>query len=559
MPTHRPIPTAGRGATETVDAVVIGAGHHGLVAACHLADAGWDVVVLEERDVVGGAVSSIEHDGWVLDEYSACHPLAQASPVIKALELENHGLRWATADTQFAHLCRPEDEWAPAVYRDAAATADHLAADEPEDGRTWLRLVEQYQELKEPLLGALLTAWPPVADTPRLLRAVGLRHVPDFLRFMLLPTTRMGEELFRGRAARELFAGNAMHADAPPTAPISGVFGWLMTMLAQDVGFPSPVGGTRELARAMARRAEAASARIDLQTSATRIVVRDGRARGVETADGRRIAARRAVIADTSAPALYTRLLDQTDVPVGLRSRLDHFVWDLPTVKLDYRLAGTMPWTARQAHGAGVVHIGRDVPGLVQWSAELEAGDVPREPFALMGQMTSIDATRSPEGTEALWLYTHLPRGVTDEGAASRLVDNSEAMLDRFAPDWRDLVVERIVRTPRSLQDANANLGEGAVGGGTQQLLQQALWRPMTGLGGPRTHVPGLYLGSAAIHPGGGVHGGCGYQAARAAMTDAGIVGRGVGRLWSGALRGMYSESDPAWVGRGSAPDELGR
>ena len=544
-------------ATETVDAVVIGAGHNGLVTAAHLADAGWDVVVLEERDVVGGAVNSIERDGWIMDEFSACHPLAVASPILKGLELEEHGLKWARAQTQYVHMSRPEDTHVPAVELEAAQTATLLAEDDPRDGRTWMRLVEQYLEMKEPFLGALLTAWPPIADTPRLLASVGLRNLPDFLRFMLLPTTRMGEELFHGRAGRELLAGNAMHADAPPTAPVSGVFGWMMTMLAQDSGFASPVGGTRELARALARRAEAAGARIDLSTSATRIVVRDGRARGVETADGRRIAVRRAVVTDTSAPALYGSLLDGRDVPAGLRSRLDTVVWDLPTVKLDYRLAGQMPWTAQNARGAGVAHIGRDVPGLVQWSAELEAGKVPDDPFVLLGQMTSIDETRSPAGTETMWLYTHLPRGVTDPAAAARLVENSEWMLDRFAPGWRDLIVERLVRTPETLEESNSNLGDGAVGGGTQQLTQMALWRPVSGFGGPRTHIPGLYLGSAAIHPGGGVHGACGWMAARATLADASAISGLPGRAWSRALRSLYANDDPAWVGRGQAVSSL--
>lgn len=533
-----------------VDAVVVGGGHHGLVAAAVLADAGWDVLVLEERDHIGGAVDSVEADGWITDLYSACHPLAQASPVLQGLALEDHGLRWSWAPTQLAHLGRPGETSAPAVHTDPRDTADLLEDDHRGDGRTWLRLLEQYRQVKEPLLRALLTRWPPVTDGARLAAAVGPRHLPDFLRFALLPGTRMGEELFGGRAGREILAGNAMHADAPLTAPVSGMYGWLLSMLAQDVGFPSPVGGTRELARALGARARSAGAAVEVGARVTRIVVRDGTARGVETADGRRIAARRAVIADTSAPALYGSLLEQEAVPPGLRTRLRHFVWDLPTVKLDYRLAGTMPWTAEQAHGAGVVHLGRDVPGLVRWTADLEAGRVPDHPFGLAGQMSTIDPSRSPAGTESFWLYTHLPRGVTDAEATRRTVERCEATLDAFAPGWRDLVLERRVRTPTDLERDDRNLGDGSVGGGTQQLLQQAIWRPVAGLGGPRTHVEGLYLGSAAIHPGGGVHGACGHLAARAALADTRPVGALAGRVHRGALRRIHRDPAPPWAGR---------
>lgn len=547
-PDRRADGPAGR---ENVDAVVIGAGHHGLVTAATLADAGWEVLVLEERPQVGGAVSSVLRDGWVMDEFSACHPLALASPVLRSLRLEEYGLRWALAQTQVAHLARPDDTVAPAVFRNPADTAAWLAQDDARDGRAWLRLVEQYDAVKGPLLDALLTRWPPVRAVGRLVQTVGVRQLPDFARFMLLPTTRMGEELFRGRAGRELLAGNAMHGDVPPDAPVSGVFGWLMTMLAQDVGFPSPVGGTGELARALRRRAEAAGAVVATSTRATRIVVRDGTARGVETNDGRRIAARRAIVADTSAPALYERLLDPGDVPPGVRARLANFAWDLPTVKLNYRLSAPMPWTAAQARGAAVIHVGGDVPDLVRWAAELGSGSVPDRPFALVGQMTSIDPSRSPAGTETLWLYTHLPRGVTDGAAARRLTQASERMLDRYAPGWRELVVERWDQTPAALEAANGNLGEGAVGGGTQQLFQQAIWRPVTGLGGPRTHLRGLYLGSAAVHPGGGVHGGCGYLAARAALTDAGAVGRRLDDTRLAALHRWYADGSPPWVGRG--------
>ncbi|WP_116114786.1 phytoene desaturase family protein [Austwickia chelonae] len=537
------------GVDETVDAVVIGAGHHGLVTAAVLADAGWDVLVLEARPTVGGAVNSVVRGGWTTDEFSACHPLALASPVLRALELENHGLRWARARVQVAHLSRPQESDVPAICRQAADTAEILGQDDPRDARTWLRLAEQYDAVKGPFLEALLTAWPPVSATRRLVSAVGARHMPDFVRFMMLPSSRMGEELFRGKAARDLLAGNAMHADVPPTAPVSGVFGWLMAMLAQDVGFPSPVGGTGELARALAHRAQAAGARVDTGSAVTRVVVRGRRVHGVEVADGRRIVVRRAVVADTSAQALYGRLLDPEVVPAGVRTRLTNFLWDLPTVKLNYRLSGPVPWTAGQARGAGVVHVGLDAPGMVRWTSQLETGVLPEEPFALVGQMTSIDSSRSPSGTETLWLYTHLPRGMTHEGAVRQVVQSSERMMDRFAPDWRDLIVDRWEQTPSGMEAADANLGEGAVGGGTQQLFQQALWRPFTGAGGPRTHVGGLYLGSAAVHPGGGVHGACGYLAARAALTDSGPVGRRIDGLRVSALRRWYADPAPIWAG----------
>lgn len=533
-----------RADTECVDAVVVGAGHHGLVAAATLADAGWDVLVLEARDKIGGAVASRNVDGWVMDEYSACHPLAAASPVLRGLDLSAYGLRWAQADVQVAHVASGDLTTAPAVFRDPERTAASLAADHPQDGWTYLRLVEHYQSIKGPFLDALLTRWPPIVPAARLAASVGM-GLPDLARFLLLPVTRMGEELFRGDGGRLLLAGNAMHADVPPTASVSGVFGWLMTMLAQDPGFVAPVGGAQFLADALRRRAEAAGARIETSQPVGRIVVRGGAAYGVQTVGGRRVRARRAVIADTSAPDLYQRLLPASAIPPGLRDRLDRFQWDLPTVKLNYRLTGAMPWIADQARGAAVVHAGADVTGLLRWFSDLETDTVPRHPFALVGQMSSIDATRSPVGTETLWVYSHLPRRVTDQTAALTLVDRLEGMLDDLAPGWRDLVIDRWEQTPAALHQSNPNLGEGAVGGGTQQLFQQALWRPVTGLGGPRTHLAGLYLGSAAVHPGGGVHGACGYLAARAALADSAWWGRPLAKVATATLHRLYDRRAP--------------
>ena len=524
----------------TVDAVVIGGGHHGLVAATTLADAGWDVVLLEARDHVGGAVSSVDRGGWVMDEFSACHPLAVASPVIKALGLEHYGLRWCHSDAVLAHAGSPQDPDGAAIMTDAQATAALLAEDNPADARAWLELVEEWQRIKGPLLDSLLTRWPPVAPGARLVRAIGAHDLPRFLRFLMLPTIRMGEEIFQGHRGRMLLAGNAMHADIPPDAPGSGVFGWLMAMLAQDVGFPSPEGGAVRLAEALAARAMHAGVAISTGEAVVRIDVRSGRACAVHTADGSTIRARRAIIADTSAPALFGRLLDPSLVTARLRGQLDQFSWDLPTLKLNYRLSATAPWTARMAKSAGVVHVGADDADLVHWSADLSTGRVPERPFALVGQMSTIDPSRSPAGTQAMWLYTHLPRGVKDNVSAGQLVDRSEDMLDAFAPGWRDLVIDRWVQRPSDMEAANANLGDGAVGGGTAQMFQQLIFRPFTAMGGPRTHLENLYLGSAAIHPGGGVHGACGYLAARAALGDHQWWGRPRRDLTLGALHRLY-------------------
>jgi len=525
---------------ESADAVIVGAGHHGLVAAAVLADAGWDVLVLEARDKVGGAVASVEHDGWVLDEFSSCYPLAVASPVLTSLDLEAHGLRWSRPDRVLAHVGDTTDTRGAVVHLDRAETARVLGADHPADEAAWLELVDLWDRVRGPLLDALLTRWPPVGPAGRLAGALGTRETVQFVRTALLPLVRLSRERFRGEQARMLLAGNAAHADIPPDAPGSGLFGFLMAMLAQDVGFPSPTGGAGRLAEALASRARSAGATVETGERVRRVVTAAGRVVGVETHTGRRVRARRAVIADTGAPALYRDLLGPGTVGDGLLTALDRFEWDLPTVKVNLRLSGPLPWTAENARGAGVVHVGHDSHGLLRWSADLESGVVPAQPFALLGQMTTTDPSRSPAGTETVWLYSHLPREGGDDDAGRLLAERLDEMLDRFAPGWRDLLVERWVQLPGDLAGADANLVGGAVGGGTSQLYQQLVFRPVPGLGGPRTPVDGLYLGSAAAHPGGGVHGACGYLAARAALADHAWWGRPRRRATLAALHHLY-------------------
>ncbi|MDO5500438.1 MAG: NAD(P)/FAD-dependent oxidoreductase [Propionibacteriaceae bacterium] len=528
-------PRTGSGGTPPlVDAVVVGGGHHGLVAAAMLADAGWEVIVAEASGQVGGAVASrtvtvARDDGpderWTQDDFSAFHPLAKVSPALERLDLAGHGLRWSTAPTPLAHVASADDPGAR-IATDAAITAAALDADHPGDGDAWLGLVEQWRRIRRPLMRSLLGSWPPVSDPIALIRTLGLAGLGDFARFLLLPVHRMAAELFGGSQGPNILAGNALHADIPLDAPGSGLFGWMMAMLAQDVGMPAPVGGAGQLAAALRSRAESAGAQIQLNAPVVAVRTSAGRATGVMLADGRSIRARRAVIANTSAPALFTSLLPPEALTERFRRRLARFAWDLPTVKINLRLSAPIPWRADAARGAAVLHLGHDLPSGLRWAGDVESGTLPRRPFALAGQMTTVDATRSPAGTETFWAYAHLARGPYQPEAARSTIAGLDDLLAELAPGVHDLVVDRLDQTPELIEATNANAHRGAVGGGTMQLFQQAVFRPIPGLGGPRTPVERLYLGSAAIHPGGGVHGACGALAARAALADARIPGR---------------------------------
>jgi len=508
---------------ETVDAVVVGAGPNGLVAACRLADAGWDVCLLEANERVGGAVASVEHTpGYVSDLYSAFYPLAYASPAIAPLDLGAHGLRWLRSPDPVAHLARAEDERCAVVRPRAEDTAAELESEAPGDGEAWMRLVEQWQVVRDDVLGALFTPFPPVRNMVGLLRRLGTADALRLARTFLLPVHRMGTELFAGESPRLLLAGNAMHADVPTVAPGSGAFGWIMTMLAQEVGYPVPEGGSGQLAEALRRRAEAAGAQVVTGARVTDVVVRGGRALGVRTADGRRVRARRAVLADVAAPTLYRRLLPEGTVPQRLLDELDRsFEWDLPTVKVNWALDGPVPWRATGAAGAGTVHLGADVDQLASWSTSLSTGQDSPHVFQILGQLATADPSRAPAGGQSLWGYSHLPRGAPDAGQAKALADRMHASVEAFAPGFSERVVDRWEQLPGELEADDANLVEGAINGGTAQIYQQMVFRPTTGLGRPETPVLGLYLAGAATSPGGGVHGACGANAARAALHGA--------------------------------------
>jgi phytoene dehydrogenase-like protein len=514
----------------TADAIVIGSGPNGLVAANLLADRGWKVTVLEEQAEPGGAVKSSELTGvpgFVSDQFSAFYPLAAASPIITPLGLEKYGLRWFRSECAVAHPL--EDGTAAFVSLDPDETAASCDAYAAGDGKKYLELYDLYRKIGPALVEALMTPFPPVRAGLKIAAALQ-NDLIRFARFGILPVRRLAEETFKGAGGANLLAGNALHADLTPDSNGGGLFGWLLCMLGQDVGFPVPEGGAGRLTEALIRRLEDRGGEVHTGVRVTKIIVHDGRAAGVRTGDGESIDATRAVLADTGAPQLYLELIPREHVRPRIVEDLEHFQYDASTIKVDWALDGPIPWSNPNAGRAGTVHVTAGMDHLTQVSADIVTGRIPKDPFLILGQYSMVDPSRQPAGKETAWGYTHVPQitkgdaggeltGEWTEEETDRFAERCEAQVEKLAPGFKKLVLGRHVYNPHSLEAANRNLQGGAVNSGTAQLHQQLVFRPVPGLGRPETPVKGLYLASASAHPGGGVHGGPGHNAARVALV----------------------------------------
>ncbi len=496
--------------------VVVGAGSNGLVSAIHLARAGLDVTVLEHSPRPGGASSSVPATlpGFIHDHCAGFNPMTVASPAMRELELESEGLRWVAPDAIMAHPF--EDGTAIALHHDLDATAASLDATHPGAGRAWRELIEQFRPLAQHLVESILSPLPPVR--PPLALAAALRRDGLLLaRRMAGSIEAFGLDVFDGALRPTAWmAGSAQHSGLPPSTAGSGAFGFLLQLLAHSHGWPFPAGGQGEIAAALLKIAAREGVEVRCDAHVERILVRGRRVAAVKLQGGEELSARDVVTTISARP--LAALLPEDALPQRLMRRLRIWRYGTAAFKLDYALSAPVPWTAREAREASVVHVGGELRQLAAAAQAGERGEMPERPALVIGQHTLYDSSRAPGDRHTLYCYAHVPAryDCSDEDVAARV----QAQLDRFAPGFSDTVLARSIRNPRQTEAENPSLVGGDLGGGSYELDQQLLFRPAPELCRYRTPLRGLYVAGASVHPGGSVQGMGGRSAARALLAD---------------------------------------
>ena len=508
---------------QTVDAVVIGSGPNGLVAAAMLGRAGWRVTVLERAHVAGGAVRSEELTlpGYVHDTYSAFYGILHACPVFHELGLD-HRVQWAHHAVPVAAM--PSHREAALCHRDPERTASGLSAIEPTDGQAWLELYRWWLDVGKRLFETIVSPLPSVGPTLRFLRSAGPRGAVEAVKEQLQPAEVLARERFRSQAAGVLLASGSSHTDVSVANTGSSLVAIVLAMVGQELGMPVPVGGAGRLAEALVRIVQETGGVVRTGEEVCRVVVEGGRAVAVETSGGDSVRFGRAVLADVGPPRLFRDLVGEDHLPPSYLDGLRRFRYGTGIFKVDLALDSVPAWSVEGLDQCGVVHLTGDLDTMARSAFENGRGLLPTEPLLIVGQQSVADPSRAPEEGHTLWVETHVPP-VPLQGSWPQLRQEFlERVLDRLdahAPGTRDKVLGTAVRTPPDLEGENPNLVGGDVGGGSTAIDQQLVFRPVPGWFRYRTPVKGLYLCSASAHPGGGVHGMVGRNCARRVLADA--------------------------------------
>jgi len=419
--------------------------------------------------------------GFVHDVCSAIHPMAAASPFFRSLPLSAHGLEWIHPPVPLAH---PFDDAPPAVLdRSVDATGASVDPDESRYRRLIGPLVRNWDKLVRDILAPTIHL--PVAPV-------------SFARFglhALIPATLLARSAFRGFRARGLFAGLAAHSIVPLDKAGTSAIGLVMALAGHAVGWPLPRGGSQRIANALASYLRTLGGVIETNAPVESLAS---------------LPEARAVLLDVS-PRQLVRIAGSR-LPSAYRTRLSRFRYGPGIFKIDWALSTPIPWKYPECRRTATLHLGGRLEQLQPGELETWNGVHPQKPFVLLAQPSLFDPERAPAGRHTAWAYCHVPSGSTTD-----MTDIIEAQVERFAPGFRDAILAKSTKNTGQLERSNANLIGGDIAGGAND-LGQLLFRPLLAVDPYRTSAPGLYICSASTPPGGGVHGMCGYHAARSAL-----------------------------------------
>ena len=468
------------------DAVVVGAGPNGLAAAITLARAGRRVLIREACATVGGGARTAELTlpGYRHDVCSAVHPMALLSPFFRNLPLRDFGLEFIQPPVALAHPL--DDGTAVLVERSLEITGRTLG----EDSEPYQRLLRPYVRRWQTLIDELLGPFPLLPHHPLLLARFGLHG--------LWPATWLARAVFPGERGKAVFAGMTAHSMLPLEDPITAAFGIMLTLPAHAVGWPIVKGGSQHIAEALAAYLRSLGGEIVTGQPVTRLDELPSARHVLFDLTPRQIVQ----IAGEALPGSYAR-------------RLQRYRYGPGVFKMDWALDGPIPWTAEGAARAGTVHLGGTLREIAAGERAVSRGEHPERPFILLSQPSLFDATRAPKGCHTVWAYCHVPNG-SQVDMSGRI----EAQIERYAPGFRDRILARSVKNSAAMEAYNANYIGGDINGGIQD-WRQFFNRPVSVLNPYATPNPRLYMCSSSTPPGGGVHGMCGYHAARAVLRAA--------------------------------------
>jgi len=470
------------------DAVVVGAGPNGLAAAITLARAGRSVLVLEAKDSVGGGTRTAELTlpGFKHDICSAIHPLSLGSPFMRSLPLAEFGVEWINPPAAIAHPL--DDGTAVLVERSVEATAAQLGADAGAYQRLIGPLAAHREAIMEDMLGPF--PFPP-------------RHPFQLIRFglsALRSANGLSRGVFHQQRARAVFSGMAAHAMLPLDQPTTAAFGLVMAILAHSVGWPMARGGSQTITQAMADY---------LLTLGGEIVTSCPVSRMEELPEAR------TVLFDLTPRQLLS--IAGSRLPSGYRQQLTRYRYGLGVFKIDYALSGPIPWKAAEIARAGTVHLGGTPEEITASEKAVWKTGALERPFVLLSQQSLFDPSRAPQGKHTVWAYCHVPHG-----SQLDMTGPIEAQIERFAPGFRDLVLARHTMNTAEMESYNPNYIGGDINGGVQD-LRQLFTRPVARWVPYSTPDEKIFICSSSTPPGGGVHGMCGYYAARAVLKRDGV------------------------------------